>query len=53
MAVGPIGAELTGSRMVTACWGGTVTRLWKRPMVSWEVRSGELTTLAFSRTWMA
>ena len=53
MSVGPIGAELTGSRTVAACWGWTVIRFWKRPTVSWEVWPGTLTTLAFSLTWMA
>ena len=50
MAVGPIGAELTGSRTSAVCWGRTLTRSWKFPMVSWAVRSGTSTTLALSRT---
>ena len=39
--------------MVGASWGWTVIRFWKRPTASWEVWFGELTTLAFSLTWMA
>ena len=51
MSVDPCGAELTGSRTVTACWGGMMIRPWplKRPMVSWEVAA----TLATTLTWMA
>src|SRR5580704_15372813 len=52
MTVDPCGAELTGSRTVTACWGGTTTRgNW--PTVSWDVRPGELSALATTRTLMA
>ena len=51
--VDPCGAELTGSRTVPGALAGMVTTSWKWPMVSWDVRRGELATVATTRTRMA
>src|SRR6516225_12436029 len=53
MTVDPCGAELTGSRTVAGSWAGITTRSWKWRMVSWDVRPGELDTVAATRTRMA
>src|SRR5580704_16522888 len=50
MTVDPCGAELTGSRTVGDRLGCTTITFLKWPTVSWDVRSGELTTLTFTLT---
>ena len=52
IGVDPCGAELTGSRTVTASPGGTWTSLENLPMLSCEGRSGLLSGLATTRTRM-